>query len=293
MSIFKGCGTAIVTPFNDFGVDFDSLKNQLDIQIKNNIDAIIVCGTTGEASTMTEKEKIETIDFTVKHVNGRIPVIAGTGSNCTKTAIENSIKASELGVNGVLVVTPYYNKSNTLGLTNHFKEISNNIKDTPVILYNVPSRTGVNIPLEVYDSLKKSENIVAIKEASGDLNYLGKIFHKHRDRYDIYTGCDSDIFSSMALGSVGVISVISNVIPELTQKICSLFFNGEYAKSRDLQYELLPLIESIFIEVNPIPVKTAMNLMGLNAGNLRLPLYDLSDNSLNILKNTLKDYKLI
>ena len=288
---FTGSGVAIITPFDENGVNFDELAKLIEMHIANKTDAIIICGTTGEASTMPDAEHLATIEFTIKTVNGRVPVIAGTGSNDTSHAIELTKKAEEMGADGILSVTPYYNKTTQKGLVEHFTAIANSVK-IPVILYNVPSRTGMNISLDTLKKLAEVPNIVAIKEASGDMSYTAKVAAEIPELY-IYSGNDDMIVPVMSLGGKGVISVVANIMPEETHNICEYYLNGEVDKSLKLQLEMLDLINNLFIEVNPVPVKTAMNLLGYNAGNLRLPLTDMEDKNLEILKNSLKKMNLL
>lgn len=292
MTLFKGSGVAIVTPFNETGVDFKKLEELLEWQIKSGTDAIIVCGTTGEASTMTDKEKKETIKCTVDVVNKRIPVIAGTGSNCTQDAIDMSIWAQSVGVDGLLVITPYYNKTTQKGLIEHFKVISSKVTK-PIIIYNVPSRTGLNILPKTLKQLCTIENIVAVKEASGDISQIAQVAAMCGDKLDIYSGNDDQTIAIMALGGLGVISVLANVIPTDISKMAHLFLDGKASEALDMQLKSLALNSAIFIETNPIPIKTAMNLMGMNAGHLRLPLCDMSEENKNVLIKEMKDYKLI
>jgi len=292
MTLFKGSGVAIVTPFNETGVDFKKLEELLEWQIKSGTDAIIVCGTTGEASTMTDKEKKETIKCTVDVVNKRIPVIAGTGSNCTQDAIDMSIWAQSVGVDGLLVITPYYNKTTQKGLIEHFKAISSKVTK-PIIIYNVPSRTGLNILPKTLKQLCTIENIVAVKEASGDISQIAQVAAMCGNKLDIYSGNDDQTIAIMALGGLGVISVLANVIPTDISKMAHLFLDGKNSEALDMQLKSLALNSAVFIETNPIPIKTAMNLMGMNAGNLRLPLCDMSEENKNILIKEMKDYKLI
>ena len=292
MSIFKGSGVAIVTPFNETGVDFSKLKELLEWHIENKTDAIIICGTTGEASTMTENEKKETIKFTVDTVNKRIPVIAGTGSNNTMASVEMSKYAESVGVDGLLIINPYYNKTSAKGLIAHFKKIAEAVT-TPIVVYNVPSRTGMNITPKALLELSKLENIVAVKEASGNISQIAEIKYLCGDNLDIYSGNDNEILQTLAIGGLGVISVIANIVPKDVHNICELFFNGEIKASQDLFLKTIPLTNACFCETNPIPIKTAMNLLGHNVGSLRLPLVDMADNTLELLKNSLKDYGLL
>jgi len=291
MSIFKGSGVAIVTPFNERGVDFKKLEELLEWHIKSKTDAIVVCGTTGEASTMTEQERKETIKFVVDVVNKRIPVIAGTGSNNTAAAISMSKWAEKIGVDGLLVITPYYNKTTQKGLVEHFNAISNSVT-LPIIIYNVPSRTGLNINPRTLLKLCALENIVAIKEASGDISQIAQIKALCGDRLDIYSGNDDQVIPILSLGAIGVISVLANIIPTDMHNMCELYLNGEHAEALKIQLKSLALNNSLFIETNPIPVKTAMNLMGMEVGPLRLPLCEMEENTLQILKNELRAYNI-
>jgi 4-hydroxy-tetrahydrodipicolinate synthase len=289
MSLFTGSGVAIVTPFNENGVDFKKLEELLEWHIEQKTDAIIVCGTTGEASTMSEQERKETIKFTVDVVKGRIPVIAGTGTNNTKASVEMSKWAESIGVDGLLVITPYYNKTTQKGCIAHFKAIASAVKK-PIIIYNVPSRTGFNIaPATLYE-LSKLDNIVAVKEASGNISQVAEIAHLCGDNLDIYSGNDDQIVPLMSLGAKGVISVVANILPKDTHDICEKFLNGDLKGALELQLKMLPLINALFIETNPIPVKTAMNLMGMNVGLLRLPLVEMTEKNLEVLKKEMKAY---
>jgi len=291
MSIFKGSGVAIVTPFNQRGVDFKKLEELIEWHIKSKTDAIVVCGTTGEASTMSEQERKETIKFVVDQVNKRIPVIAGTGSNDTAATISMSKWAEKIGVDGLLVITPYYNKTTQKGLIEHFKSIANSVK-SPIIIYNVPSRTGLNINPPTLQKLCVIPNIVAIKEASGNISQIAQIKALCGDNLDIYSGNDDQVVPILSLGSMGVISVLANIIPTDMHNMCELYFNGEHAEALKIQLGYLPLNNSVFIETNPIPVKTAMNLMGMNVGHLRLPLCEMEENNLQFLKKELKAYNI-
>lgn len=292
MSIFKGSGVAIITPFNENGIDYEKLRELLEWHIKESTDAIVICGTTGEATTMTEQEKKDAIKFTVDVVNKRIPVIAGTGSNNTKTSIEMSLYAESVGVDGILVITPYYNKTNAEGLLMHFKAINDAVK-TPIILYNVPSRTNMNITPETLLKLTELNNVVAIKEASGDMSQVAKMKALCGDKIDIYSGNDDQIIPILSLGGIGVISVAANIIPKIVHDMCDLYLNGDCFKATKLQLDYLELMNNLFIETNPIPVKTAMNVMGMNVGELRLPLYKMNDKNKETLVNTLKKYNLL
>ncbi|SHE82728.1 4-hydroxy-tetrahydrodipicolinate synthase [Clostridium fallax] len=292
MAIFKGSGVALVTPFNNDGVDFEKLKELLEWHVENNTDAIIICGTTGEASTMTEKERKDTIEFTVKVINKRIPVIAGTGSNNTKNSIEMSKWAESIGVDGLLVITPYYNKTSKKGLFKHFEAI-NNAVNTPIILYNVPGRTGMNMTANEILKLSDLKNVVAVKEASGDISQVAKIKALCKDKIDIYSGNDDQIIPILSLGGIGVISVLANVIPKETHDMCDLYLKGKVNDALKIQLDTLDLANSLFIETNPIPVKCALNLMGKEVGNLRLPLCDMEEENLDKVKEQLKKHNLI
>jgi 4-hydroxy-tetrahydrodipicolinate synthase len=292
MSIFKGSAVAIVTPFNENGVNFEKLKTLLQWHIKEGTDAIVVCGTTGEATTMTEKEKKDTIKFTVDVINKRVPVIAGTGSNNTASAISMSKYAESVGVDGLLVITPYYNKTTQNGLVKHFKAINDEVK-TPIILYNVPGRTGVNISPKTLVKLADLSNVIAIKEASGNISQIIQMRALCKDSIDIYSGNDDQIISIMSLGGIGVISVLANIIPKKVHEIAQKCLDNNYKQALDIQLNTLSLANTLFIEVNPIPVKTAMNLMGLEVGPLRLPLCEMDSNNEEILKAALIDNKLM
>lgn len=291
-TIFTGAAVAIVTPFNENGINFEELRRLIDFNIDNGTDAIVIAGTTGESSTMSDEEHKEAIRFTVEYVNKRIPVIAGTGSNDTAYAVELSKYAESVGVDGILVVTPYYNKATQSGLVKHFTYIADRV-NVPMILYNVPSRTGVNILPETYVELAKHPRIVAAKEASGDLSQVAKIKALCGDNLDIYSGNDDQIVPILSLGGKGVISVLSNVMPKEAHEICSLYFEGKIEESAKMQTDYLELINNLFIEVNPIPVKTALGLMGYNVGNLRMPLFAMEGKNLETLKDSLKEYGLI
>ncbi|MGN9134915.1 4-hydroxy-tetrahydrodipicolinate synthase [Clostridium sp. HCP1S3_B4] len=291
--IFKGAGVAIVTPMlNNEEINYEELKRLIDFNIENGTDAIIITGTTGESATLTDEEHKQAIKFTVDYVNKRIPVIAGTGSNDTNYAVQLSQFAEKVGADGLLIVTPYYNKTTQKGLIDHFTYIADRV-NTPIILYNVPSRTGVNIKPETYLELSKHKNIVAVKEASGDISAVLKIKALCKDNLNIYSGNDDQIVPMLSLGSLGVISVLSNVAPKETSEICKSFFNGDVKKSLELQTKYLDLIDALFCEVNPIPVKTALNLMGFKVGNLRRPLVSMEESNLNTLKEALKNHNLI
>ncbi|EJO5349104.1 4-hydroxy-tetrahydrodipicolinate synthase [Clostridium botulinum] len=292
MSIFKGSGVAIITPFTKTGVDFDKLSELIEWHIKSKTDAIIVCGTTGEATTMTETEKKQTIKFVVDKVNKRIPVIAGTGSNNTSSAITMSKWAESIGVDGLLVITPYYNKTTQKGLIKHFKAVSDAV-NTPIIIYNVPGRTGLNIDPSTLRQLCENKNIVAVKEASGNISQVAKIKALCKDKLDIYSGNDDQIIPILSLGGIGVISVLANIIPEDVHNMCHLYLKGKVDEALKIQLDSLALTNALFIETNPIPVKTAMNLMNIRVGDLRLPLCEMSENNLEVLKKELKAYNLM
>ena len=278
MSIFEGAGVALVTPFHEDGsVNYEKLEQIVEEQIAGGTDCIIACGTTGEAATLSHEEHIEVIRFVCQVVNKRIPVVAGTGSNCTETAVYLSTEAKKAGADGLLLVSPYYNKSTQKGLKVHFSEVAKAV-DLPILLYNVPSRTGVNITPETIVALcKEYENIVGVKEASGNFSAIAQIASLSGGSVDIYSGNDDQIVPLLALGGKGVISVVSNVKPELVHNCCKAWFDGDTAKARELQLEMLPLCDALFCEVNPIPVKYAMNVLGWEAGECRLPLVEPGD----------------
>ncbi len=294
MSIFTGAGVAIVTPMKANGeINYDKLAELIDFQINNSTDAIVICGTTGESATMTEEEHIEAIRFTADYVNKRVPVVAGTGSNCTKTAVELSKEAQAAGVDACLVVTPYYNKASQKGLIEHYTTVAKAI-DLPIIMYNVPSRTGCNIQPETAVKLARDvDNIVAIKAATGNLSQESKTMMLAEGCLDMYSGEDGLIVPLMSIGAKGVISVLSNVAPKQTHDICAEFLAGNVEKSRQLQFEALELVDALFCEVNPIPVKTALNLMGMEAGPLRMPLCEMEEANLARLKTALKNYGIL
>ena len=294
MAVFTGAGVAIVTPFKDNGeVDYEKFAEMVEYQIENGTDAIIVCGTTGESSTLTHEEHLDVIRYCVEKVNGRIPVIAGTGSNCTDTAIYLSTEAEKYGVDGLLLVTPYYNKATQKGLYQHFKAVADSVK-VPVILYNVPSRTGCNIaPETVVKLCTEVENIVGVKEASGNLSQIVKLMSLSDGKVDLYSGNDDQIAPLLALGGKGVISVLSNVAPRQTHEICAKFFAGDVAGSCAEQLRAIPLCNALFCEVNPIPVKKALNLQGRGAGILRMPLCEMEEENAVKLEKAMKDYGIL
>ena len=285
MSIFTGAGVAIVTPMTETGaVNYPKLEELIEYQIANGTDAIIICGTTGESSTLTHEEHLEAIRFTAEKVAGRIPVVAGTGSNCTETAVYLSQEAEKYGVDGVLLVSPYYNKATQKGLIAHFTKIANSIK-IPVVLYNIQSRTGVNMTPETIAYLAKNvENIVAVKEASGNISQIAKVAQLCGDSIDLYSGNDDQIVPILSLGGKGVISVLSNVAPKETHDIVAKFLDGDVAGSLELQLRAIPLVEKLFCEVNPIPVKAALNMLGWEVGPLRMPLSEMEEEHQKELK---------
>ncbi|HBG2929941.1 TPA: 4-hydroxy-tetrahydrodipicolinate synthase [Clostridioides difficile] len=290
--IFKGSAVALVTPFTkDNKVDFDKLGELVEYQIANGTDAIVSCGTTGEANTMTDEEQLATIKYVVEKVNKRVPVIAGSGSNDTMHSVNLSQEAEKLGVDALLIITPYYNKANKAGLKRHFETIANSVK-LPIILYNVPGRTCVNISPSLIVELAKIDNIVAVKEASGDLGQVAEIASLVPDDFAIYSGNDDTILPLLSLGGQGVISVLANVCPQETHDLVAKFFEGDIEGSRKLQLGMDALSAALFIEVNPIPVKTAMNLLGFNVGDLRLPLAEMDPANLEVLKKELVNFGL-
>lgn len=291
-TIFTGSGVAIVTPFTKDGIDFDKLAELIDWQIENGTDAIIICGTTGESATMPDDEHLAAIAYTVERVNGRVPVIAGAGSNDTRHGIELSKESEALGADALLHVTPYYNKATQKGLYEHFKAIAESV-NIPIVLYNVPSRTGVSIALDTLGKLAELPNIAAIKEASGSLSAATDIIAKYGDKIDVYSGNDDIILPMLSVGCKGVISVLANVAPRETHQMCQSFFEGDIETSRKLQLGAAELNHALFCEVNPIPVKTALNLMGKEVGPLRLPLCSMEEKNLEILKKALKNYGLL
>ena len=288
--LFTGSGVALVTPFTKEGVDYDKLGELIEFHIANSTDAIIICGTTGEASTMPDAEHKEAIRYTVEKTAGRIPVIAGTGSNDTPHAIELSRYAQEAGGDGILVVTPYYNKTTQKGLYLHFKAIADSV-DIPIILYNVPGRTKLSIALDTLEKLAKIENIVAIKEASGDIAYLSHVAARVPE-LAIYSGNDDMVIPTLSVGGLGVISVAANIIPQDMHDMCQLYFDGKVKEAAQMQLRALDLIDKLFIEVNPIPIKNAMNMLGFAVGDLRMPLCDLEEKNVPVVKQALLDYGL-
>ena len=294
MAVFEGAGVALITPMKaDGAVDYEKLEEIIEEQIAGGTDAIVACGTTGEASTLTHEEHIEVIRQTCQVVAGRIPVVAGTGSNCTETAIYLSVEAQKAGADGVLVVSPYYNKATQKGLIGHFTAIADAIK-IPVILYNIPGRTGVTILPETIAALCKNvENIVGVKEASGNFSNIATLMSLTDGDIDVYSGNDDQIVPLLSLGGKGVISVLSNVAPRQTHEICAKFFAGDVAGSCQLQLEAMELCGALFCEVNPIPVKKALNLMGKGAGALRLPLTEMEEANVPKLEKAMREYGLL
>ncbi|MCR4841315.1 MAG: 4-hydroxy-tetrahydrodipicolinate synthase [Lachnospiraceae bacterium] len=294
MALFTGVASAIVTPMNaDGSVNYDSFGKLIDFQIENGIDAIVVCGTTGEASTLSHEEHIETIRYCVEHVNKRVPVIAGTGSNCTETAVYLSVEAEKAGADGLLLVTPYYNKATQKGLIKHFTTIANAVK-IPVVLYNIPGRTGCKmLPETIAELFKTVENIQAVKEASADFSAIAKLARLTEGKMDIYSGNDDQVTPILALGGKGVISVLGNVAPRETHDMVAKFLEGDIKGAIDIQLKYQPLIDALFCEVNPIPVKKAIDLMGMNAGPLRLPLTEMEPANAARLEKEMKAVGLI
>ena len=295
MAVFTGAGVAIVTPFKENGeVNYEEFAKQIELQIAGRSDAIIVCGTTGEASTLSHEEHLDVIRYCVKVVNGRIPVVAGTGSNCTETAVYLSQEAEKAGADALLVVTPYYNKATQKGLYEHFKIVADSVK-IPVILYNIPGRTGgVNIlPETVVRLCTEVENIVGVKDATGNLSQVAKLMALADGKVDLYSGNDDQIVPILSLGGKGVISVLSNIAPKQTHDICAKYFEGDVEGSRKIQLDAIELIDALFCEVNPIPVKKAMNLMGLNAGSLRRPLTEMEDANAKKLEKAMKEFGIL
>ena len=291
MAIFKGSGVALVTPFTEsMEVDYEQLRKLVDYHVEHKTDAIIVCGTSGESATQTVEEHLECISVVAEQANGRIPVIAGTGSNDTVTAVELSQEAAKCGVDGLLMVTPYYNKCTQNGLIKHYSTVAEKVS-TPIIMYNVPSRTGCNIlPATAVKLAKEVENIVAIKEASGNISQVAELAHLADGCIDIYSGNDDQILPLMSLGGIGVISVTANIIPDDTHDLCQKFFDGDFEGARELQLKAIDLCKALFCEVNPIPVKKATELMGLTNGVVRLPLTEMEPEHTEMLIKAMKDY---
>ncbi len=293
--VFEGAGIALITPFREDGsVNYEKLKELLEDQIANKTDAIIICGTTGEPSTLTIEEHLDVIEATVKHVNKRIPVIAGSGSNCTQTAVYLSTEAEKRGADGLLVVSPYYNKATHKGLIKHFSTVAASVK-IPIILYNIPGRTGVTIQPETISYLVRNvENIVGVKEASGDMSAIAKMFHLCQDiDIAVYSGNDDQIIPIMSLGGVGVISVLSHVAPRQTHEMCRAMLDGDVKKAAKMQLDALDVINNLFTEVNPIPVKAAMNMQGKDVGGLRLPLTYMEEEHQKALEKSMREYGIL
>ncbi|MDE5861698.1 MAG: 4-hydroxy-tetrahydrodipicolinate synthase [Ruminococcus sp.] len=292
-TIFTGAGIAIITPFNEDGsVNYDRLGEMIDYQIENNTDAIIICGTTGEASTMTDEEHLNCIKYAVEKTAGRVPVIAGTGSNDTKYAVELSKEAEAVGADALLLVTPYYNKTTQKGLIMHFTAIADAV-NIPIVLYNIPGRTGMGFEVSTIKKLAEHKNIVAVKEASGNISYCAKLLAECGDVIDVYSGNDDMIVPLMSLGAKGVISVASHVIPKQVHDMVQYCVDNNFAEATKLQLEYLDLINALFIEVNPIPVKEAVNMTGVNVGSCRMPLCDMSEEHKAVLRKTLEKHGLI
>lgn len=294
MAIFEGAGVALVTPFQDNGeIDYNRLEELVEEQIAGGTDAIVACGTTGEASTMTHEEHLDVISYVCQVTKGRIPVIAGTGSNCTETAIYLSQEAEKRGADGILVVSPYYNKATQKGLIAHFTAVANSVK-IPMIVYNIPSRTGVNIkPVTFAAMLTQVDNIVGVKEATGNISEAAELMSLTDGKLDLYSGNDDQTVPLMSLGGKGVISVLSNIAPRQTHQICQEFMSGNVKESCRLQLEAIPLIKALFCEVNPIPVKAAFKIMGKSTGPLRMPLTEMEPENQEILRAAMKAYGLI
>ena len=294
MAIFTGSGVAIVTPFHaDGSINYNKLEELIDFHCNNGTDSIVICGTTGESATMTEAEHVDCIKKAVEFTRGRIPVVAGSGSNCTQTAIELSKEAEAAGADGLLIVTPYYNKCTQQGLAQHYTAIAKEVK-TPIIMYSVASRTGVNIAPETVASLVKNvDNIVGVKEASGNISQVAKIMNLTDGKIDLYSGNDDQIVPILSLGGIGVISVLSNVAPKETHDICAKYFAGDVKGSLELQLKAIPLIEQLFCEVNPIPVKKAVSLMGYEVGGLRMPLTEISKANEERLAQAMKEFGIL
>mgnify|MGYP000587346132 CR=1 FL=1 len=289
MAIFTGAGVAIVTPFNEDGsINYDRLDELIEFHCEHKTDSIVICGTTGESATMTEEEHMQCVKFTIDRVNKRVPVIAGTGSNCTRTAIDMSKEASEYGADGLLLVTPYYNKATQNGLIGHFSAVAKEVT-APIIMYSVASRTGCNIePATAAKLVKEVDNIVGIKEASGNISQVAKIMNLTDGNIDVYSGNDDQIVPVLSLGGKGVISVLSNILPQETHDMTAAFFAGDTKKAMDMQLGYLDLIHALFSEVNPIPVKKAMNMMGMEVGPLRMPLTEMEEAHAKVLADEMK-----
>jgi 4-hydroxy-tetrahydrodipicolinate synthase len=290
--LFTGAAAALVTPFTEDGVDYPALERLIEFQIENSADALVICGTTGEAATMTYDERVKVIGFAVKRVRGRIPVIAGTGSNSTDNAVRLSLDAENCGADALLVVTPFYNKATQSGLVKHYTKIADAVH-TPIILYNVPSRTGVGISADTYAALSKHARIIGVKEASGDMKLVSEILRRCGELFTVWSGNDSDTLPIMALGGAGVISVAANIVPYEMHRLSKACLRGDFEEARTLHRKLLPLMDALFCEVNLIPVKTAMNLLGMGAGYLRLPLCEMEKRNFEKLRSAMEEYGLL
>lgn len=287
--MFKGSGVAIVTPFINDGIDFEKLEKLLNWHVEQETDAIIICGTTGESATMSLSEKQEAIKFTVEKIDGRIPVVAGTGTNCTKSTIELSKYAEEVGADSLLIVSPYYNKSTQEGLIRHYTMIADSV-NIPIIVYNVPGRTGHNVEASTIKELSKHKNIRGVKEASGNISQIAEVARLVPDDFYIYSGNDDSIVPLLSLGGHGVISVVANILPKDTHDMVVSYLDGQVKKARKLQLDMKPLIDALFIEVNPIPVREAMNILGMDVGQCRMPLIPMSEKNKLILEKEIKNY---
>ena len=292
MSIFEGSAVALVTPFTDDGINYDALKRVIDFQIDNGTDAILICGTTGEPATMTLEEKHEVMRFSVEYIDKRVPVLVGTGGNNTAQVIKESQYGESIGADALLVVTPFYNRASQEGLYQHYMKVADSV-DTPIIIYNVPSRTGVNVLPETYGRLSYHENLQGIKEASGNIAQNVETARLIEDRMTLYSGNDNETVPIMSIGGKGVISVTANIAPKMVHDMCDAYLKGDHKKALEYQLRYNPLNRALFTDVNPIPVKTALNLMGFEAGPLRLPLSDMSENAVEKLKEVLASYSLI
>lgn len=288
-TIFTGSATALITPFTQNGVDYDAFGRLIAFQIENGTDALVICGTTGEPATMTYQERSEALDFALKRINKRVPVIVGTGSNATAIAVDNSVKAYNAGADALLVVTPYYNKCTQTGLMKHFEAICS-ATPLPVICYNVPGRTGVNIQPATLEKMAQFDTMCAVKEASGNIDQITEICARVGDMLDVYSGDDGIILPLLALGGKGVISVASNIVPKEVHQLCADFFAGNLQSAREMQLKLYPLVKALFCEVNPIPVKTAASLMGFGECHLRMPLCDMEEKNLPLLKDAMRNF---
>lgn len=288
MSLFRGSAVALVTPFNEDGsVNFEELERLIEFQIENKTDALVICGTTGEASTMTDEEQVETIKFSVEKTNGRVPIIAGAGSNDTRHGINLAKMCEDVGADGLLEVTPYYNKTSQRGLYEHYKVIAEAV-NIPIILYDVPGRTSMSIAPQTVKELAEIDNIVGLKDASGNLSYAAEVRQLVGEDFDVYSGNDDVVVPLMSIGGAGVISVLANIYPRLVHDMCQNFFDGNIKEAGRIQVNNKKLIDALFVEPNPIPIKAAMNMMGYNVGGLRLPLYEAADSTKELLKGLLR-----